>query len=201
MKKTPKLTPFITSLQLILETPKDLTIGEIFFILSEHGHPALILIFTLPLCFPLQLPGMSTPFGLLIALISIQMGFTKQLWLPHWILQKKLPRKMLHKVVQKIINFFSKHPIKPRLTILTENRVLLKFNGALICILAVILSLPIPIPMINLVSAVPILCLGLGLLRNDGIWVLAGYFFSTVCFLFFSWLINLGFAGVKHLVS
>ncbi|MES2198728.1 MAG: exopolysaccharide biosynthesis protein, partial [Chlamydiota bacterium] len=95
---------FINSLKRILKRPGEVTIQEILSILSEHGHPALLLIFTLPLCFPLQIPGMSTPFGLLLSLIGIQMGFRKRLWLPKWILRKKTPRKMLQKVIKKTIS-------------------------------------------------------------------------------------------------
>ena len=202
MNKKVPLSPFIASLKLILKSAGDVTIEKILFILSEHGHPALLLIFTLPLCFPLQIPGMSTPFGLLLALIGIQMGFTKYLWLPNWILRKKIPKKMLHKVIRKIIviSLFLRKFLRPRLRVLTKNRTSLKFNGVLICILALILALPIPVPMINLVSALPILSIGIGLLKEDGVCVLVGYFLSVVCFLFYSWLIHLGFAGIKHLL-
>ncbi len=202
MKNKVPLSPFLASLKLILKSSGAVTIEKILFILSEHGHPALLLIFTLPLCFPVQIPGMSTPFGLLLALIGIQMGFTKYLWLPNWILQKKIPKKMLHKVIRKIIiiSLFLRKFLKPRLRVLTKNRTSLKFNGVLIFILSLILALPIPVPMINLVSALPILCISIGLLKDDGICVLAGYFLAALCFLFYAWLVHLGFAGIKHLL-
>ncbi len=197
-----KHTPFILSLKLLLKRPKDSSIKEIFSILSEHGHPALILIFTLPLCFPVQIPGMSTPFGLLCSLMGLQMGFKKPLWLPAWLLRKKVSKKMLDRVVKKIItlSIFLRKFLRHRLPILTKNRAFITFNGILLFILALILSLPIPIPLINLISAIPMICLAIGLLKEDGICVLVGYFLSILCFLFFTWLIHIGFAGIKHLL-
>lgn len=197
-----KYTPFVLSLKLLLKSPKDSTVKKIFSILSEHGHPALILIFTLPLCFPIQIPGMSTPFGLLCSLVGVQIAFKKPLWLPNWLLRKKVSKKMLDKVVKKTINLsaFLQKFTKRRATVFTQNRAFITFNGILLFILALIVSLPIPIPTINLVSAIPIICISLGLLKEDGICVLVGYFFSIVCFLFFTWLIHLGFAGIEHLL-
>ena len=197
-----KHTPFVLSLKLLLKNPKDSTIKKIFSILSEHGHPALILIFTLPLCFPIQIPGMSTPFGLICSLIGLQMGFKKPLWLPKWLLRKKVPKKLLDKIIKKTITLstFLQKFIRRRATIFIQNRAFITFNGILLFVLALIVSLPIPVPMINLVSAIPMICVGLGLLKEDGICVLVGYFLSIVCFLFFAWLIHLGFAGIKHLL-
>lgn len=200
MVKTNKHCPFLASLKSILKRPKDISIKEIFSILSEYGAPACILIFTLPLCFPLQIPGMSTPFGLLVSLLGIQMGFRKRLWLPKWILRKKPSKKILDKVIKKTASIFSSSLFKPRLSFLAKNIFFIKFNSVLIFILALVLALPIPIPMINLVSALPIICLGIGLLKNDGLCILIGYFLTFLCFLFFSWLILFGFNGIKNLL-
>ncbi|MES2198727.1 MAG: exopolysaccharide biosynthesis protein [Chlamydiota bacterium] len=204
MKKTTvQNVPFTDALKHILKTPHAVSIKEILSILAKHGHATLLLIFSLPLCFPIQIPGLSTPFGLLLCLIGIQMGFTKRLWLPKWILQKKIPKKVLQKITEKIISIslFLERFLHPRLETLTQSITFVRLNGSLIAILALFLALPLPIPMTNFFSALPIIALALGILEDDGICILVGYFLSLVCFSFFFYLAYFGISEIKHLTE
>lgn len=202
-KTTVPSTPFTEALEIILKVPHVITIQKILSILAKHGHATLLLIFSFPLCLPIPLPGLSTPFGFLLCLIGIQMGFTKRLWLPKWILEKKIPKNTLDKIIKKVISIstFLQKFLKPRLPILTQNKSFIKINGTLIAMLSLLLSLPLPIPFTNLISTLPIICLGLGFLEDDGICILIGYFLALACFSFFFYIIYFGASEIKHLID
>ncbi len=202
-KKSAHYTSFPDALKNLLEIREDLTIEEILSILSGHGYAALLLIFTLPLCLPIPLLGLSTPFGLFLCLLGIQMGYTKHIWLPKRILKKKIPKKTLEKIVKKIISIslVLQRFLKSRLSFLVKKSLFIKINGTVIALLSLLLALPLPIPLTNFLAGIPIVCLALGFLEDDGVFVLIGYFLALVCFTVFSSLAYVGVNGIEHLAK
>jgi hypothetical protein len=194
--REPKPT-FADSLKQILDLCKvneKIKVGQIFKILSLKGYAAILIFFSLPFCTPLQIPGFSTPFGIILAFIGLRLAFAKKLWWPKWILETSFPSTTIEKLVNKImqvVQWIQKF-IKPRLTIFTSSVFFRRVNGLLVFFLALLLSLPLPIPFTNLLSAVPILCIGLGFLEDDGVFILLGYCFALVCFSAFIGLIFWG---------
>jgi hypothetical protein len=176
---------FIDSLQRILDLCKEvpeITIRQIFSILSGKGYAALLIIFSLPFCTPIQIPGFSTPFGLVLAFIGLRIVFAKRLWWPKWILDKKLKSEHVEKAVRVTIKGVQvlQKVLHPRLQILTENPILHRLHGILVFVFALFLSLPLPIPMTNLLAALPILFIGLGLLEDDGAAILIAYLLALM---------------------
>ncbi len=164
-----------------------ISIGEILNILSEKGQSLIILFSSLPFCQPLQIPGLSTPFGLAIAFIGLKMAFGKYAWLPKGILAKSITPQTLQKISEKLLWLLKKmnYWIYPRITWLCYYPAMQIINGLLISILGILLALPLPIPFSNLMAAWPILFIGLGLLKDDGIFILIGYFVSLFTFGYF----------------
>lgn len=164
-----------------------ISIGEILNILSKKGQSLIILILSLPFCQPLQIPGLSTPFGLAIAFIGLKMAFGKYAWLPKGILEKSITPQTLQKITEKILWLLKKMKgwIYPRLAWLCYNPSVHIINGLLISILGIFLALPLPTPFSNLMAAWSILFIGLGLLKDDGIFIFIGYFFSLFTFGYF----------------
>lgn len=164
-----------------------ISIGEIFDILSEKGQALLILFLSMPFCQPLQIPGLSTPFGLAIAFIGLKMALGNHAWLPKRILTRKIAPHTLQKITERILWLLKKISgwIYPRLAWLCNYPILQIINGLLICILGILLALPLPTPFSNLMAAWSILFIGLGLLKEDGVFILIGYFVSLVTFGFF----------------
>ncbi len=85
---------------------------------------------------------------------------------------------------------------RPRIKALVNNPTFHRLNGILVFFLGLILALPLPIPMTNLLAASPILCLGLGLLEDDGVFILISYALALVCFSAFA---TLFFWGKSYL--
>lgn len=201
-----KKPSFVDSLGIILnlsKTVEEIKIRQILEILSGKGYPALLIIFSLPFCFPIQIPGFSTPFGIILGLIGLRIAFGRKPWLPDWILDKSFKSHSIEKVVAKTISgvVYMQKLLHPRLLVFTQNPIFHRLNGLLIFFLAVLLSLPLPIPFTNLISAIPILCFGLGLLEDDGVAILIGYLLTILCFIYFFIIFLFGALGIKHLFS
>lgn len=189
--------PIHESLELIQEISEKnghMKVGQIFEVLSEKGFALLLILFSLPFCTPLQIPGFSTPFGLMLSFIGFRIAFRKKTWWPKKILEKEISKENIDKLVQKtkkVLNWLSKIT-QPRFSFLIENHLFRITNGILIFLMGLILCLPLPIPMSNLLSALPILFFGLGLLEEDGVMIIIAYTLASICFLGFILLISFG---------
>lgn len=205
MKTDKPKTGFIDSLYAIsafAEKSEKVSIREILNMLSSYGPAALCVLFSFPFCLPIPLPGVSIPFGVVLILVGLQMIFTGRLWLPNWLLNKRIPGRILKKIIDKVTKYtlFLQKFIHPRPGFLTGNRSFVRLNGILITIFSVFLALPIPIPMTNFFATLPIISLGLGMLEDDGICVFVGYLLSSVSLCFFFFLIYFGFGEIESLV-
>jgi hypothetical protein len=189
MKKIKTNSTIEEDILLLQEKGKNssISIGEILNILSEKGQSLIILFLSLPFCQPLQIPGLSTPFGLAIAFLGLKMAFGKYAWLPKGILAKSITPQTLQKISEKLLWLLKKmnYWIYPRITWLCYNPSVHIINGLLISILGILLALPLPTPFSNLMAAWSILFIGLGLLKDDGIFILIGYFVSLFTFGYF----------------
>lgn len=154
-----------------------LSIKEILRILSGKGRTLLLILLSLPFCQPIQIPGLSTPFGLIIAFFGIRMTFGKRIWLPRKLLAKKISPSTLKKITNKTLLLIRKlRPfIRPRFTWACHSRIMSRGNGLIFFILGVFLALPLPIPFSNLSAAWSIVLIALGVLEDDGIFILIGY--------------------------
>lgn len=185
-------------IQEICEKEGKMKVSQIFDILSEKGFAVLIILFSLPFCTPIQIPGFSTPFGLMLSFIGLRIAFRKKKWWPKKILEKEISKEHIEKLIEKtkkVLKWLSKIT-QPRFYFLIENHLFRITNGLLIFFLGLLLCLPLPIPMSNLLSALPILFFGLGLLEEDGIMIILAHIFSLICFTAFFLLI---FIGRKYL--
>lgn len=162
-------------------------IKEIIEILSGKSQSLILIFLTLPFCLPIQIPGFSTVFGLIIALIGVQIACSKRLWLPKPLLFKTVPSIVLQKITDKSLYLLKKMKrfMRPRLDWLCRHPLTQVINGLAIVLLAILLALPLPIPLSNMAVAWPILFISLGMLKDDGVFILIGYLTSLFAFLFF----------------
>lgn len=166
---------------------KAVSIGEILEILSGKGPLLVLLFLSLPFCQPLQIPGFSTPFGIIIAIIGFRSALGKQMWLPKKLLFKNIPARVVKKIADKALYVMKKIKrwMHPRWSILCEGLVARIINGFILAFLGICLALPLPVPLTNLAAGWSIFLLSFGLLESDGLFVLLGYLTSFVTFLFF----------------
>jgi len=169
------------------QTQKTISIGEILEILSGSGCVLILIFLSLPFCQPLQIPGLSTPFGLAIAFIGFRLEFGQRVWLTKKILLKTISAATVQKISEKFLKLMKKMArlIHPRLKWMCKHRIMRICNRLLIVLLGIFLALPLPIPLTNLAAGWAILLVSIGLLEDDGIFILMGYFISLLIIAFF----------------
>lgn len=182
---------------LTLANGHSLTIKMILKELKGRGYPALVVLISLPFCLPIQIPGFSTPFGLILFFIGLRIAFGKRFHWPKSLLNKEISYATLEKLIhgcKKVLNCVKKW-IHPRWTYL-HHPFFHIFHGLLIALLGLILALPLPIPFSNILTALPLIFLGIGLLEDDGLWLSIGYILSLIPIIFLFWLIGLAFKTI-----
>lgn len=153
------------------DRPASLTVGELVDKAAEAGFAFLVGLLTL-----IAIPffGLSTPFGLAIALIGGQMMIgRRQPWLPARARRRVLKLEMLDRVatlLAKRTRWIAKST-RRRLEWLIRPRLV----GLGIVFLALGLALPLPIPGSNLVFLIPLFIYSIGVLERDGAWILVGH--------------------------
>lgn len=169
------------------ETQPSITIEQLIKALSGKGRSLIVAFLTIPFCQPLQIPGLSTPFGIVITFFGLRMMLGKEIWLPRKILNRPIKIQTLKKITDRAIAILDKTKsfIHPRLHFMYQSQVMEKINGILICILGILLALPLPVPLTNLTSAWSIFLISLGTIENDGLLILLGFICTLLTFSFF----------------
>lgn len=165
----------------------EVTLRETIAILQGRGFDLLILLLALPFILPIPLPGLSTPFGFVIALIAARMVLGQRPWLPAKLLNTRLPSGFFPRVIggaRRIVRVLELL-LRPRLPWLTRSPHVLRLHAAVILASALMLLLPFP-PGTNLPPALCIIIMAAGLLERDGLFVLAGYVMLAVNLVLFA---------------
>lgn len=184
--KHPTFVESLQVIQVLTQTKETLKLDEIFHILAGRGYPALLILIGLPFIFPIQIPGLSTPFGLILTFIGLRMAFGKKPWWPDWIKNKEVKSSVIKGIADKTIAIFKKvqKVLKPRLPFLLWDP-FKHLHGLTIFFLAIFLSLPLPIPFTNTLASLPIILFGIGMLEDDGLIILMAYFCTLLCLGYF----------------
>ena len=172
------------------------TLREVLGLLHGRGYVLLVMLLALPFCTPVPLPGLSTPFGLIITIIGARLALGAKPWLPARLLNTRLPPKVFAKVfafTRKIILGFERL-LRPRLLWVTGTPRREQLHGVPIVVCALMLLLPLPVPFSNVIPAWGIMLIAGGLLERDGAFIVAGYVASLVTIAFFA---IIGIFGVE----
>ncbi len=174
------------------------TLREVVGVLHGRGYVLLVLLLCLPFCTPLPLPGLSTPLGLMIALIGLRLALGQKPWLPARLLDRRLPPETFRKVfaATRRLVIALERLLRPRLIWLcaTPRREQLHALPMVFC--AALLLLPLPVPFSNTIPAWAIVCLCGGLLERDGAFIVAGYVGTLLAAAFFAAIAILGVGAV-----
>ena len=149
-----------------------ISIGDLLAALGERAFGALIFIFAFPNVLPTP-PGTSTLLGAPLVFLAAQLCLGWRPWLPAVVAQRSISRIDYARLVGRIHPWLvrAERLLQPRLRSLT--RFPMEHVIGLVClVLALLLVLPIPLG--NVLPALAISLLALGLLERDGLWVLAG---------------------------
>src|SRR5687768_15821211 len=65
---------------------RPISLREIIAVIQGRAYTLLLILFSLPFCLPLPLPGLSTALGAVIAIIGLRLSLRLEPWLPARIL-------------------------------------------------------------------------------------------------------------------
>lgn len=177
------------------------TLREVLGLLHGRGYVLLVMLLALPFCTPVPLPGVSTPFGLIITIIGVRLSLGAKPWLPSRLLDTRLPPAIFAKVfafTRKIVLGFERL-LRPRMLWVTASPRREQLHAVPIVICALMLLLPLPVPFSNVVPAWGIMLIAGGLLERDGRFIIAGYVAALFTLAFFAAIGIFGVGGVEML--
>ena len=166
------------------------TLGELERMLKGRGFGMFLLLLALPFTFPIAIPGLSVPFGLVIMLIGLRLAAGQKPWLPAFILRREISYALLEKTVGIGLKLAVKmeRVVKPRMHFLQRWPGMLNLIGLGIASGGLLLSLPLPplIPFSNTIPAFAVLFLTAGMIERDGLLVLVGHIVNIAAWIYFS---------------
>jgi len=152
-----------------LDADRDHTLGELLEAIDDKGFGLLLIILALPSALPLPATGYSTPFGIMIVTLGVQMLRGRHTpWLPEKAKKTRLPRRLFRGMIDGGTKFLGwvEHLIRPRFYWITKTNgrrllaTLVLLMGALMCL---------PIPGTNSFPAGVVFLVGVCLSEEDGL--------------------------------
>ncbi|MBD2304306.1 exopolysaccharide biosynthesis protein [Chroococcidiopsis sp. FACHB-1243] len=156
------------------------SLGELVVELGDRAYGPLLVICALPEALPLPVAGVSAIIAIPLMLVSAQLslGFSRP-YLPKWLAKRRWKQKNLAKVVEKGLNYLAKAEkiVRPRWGFITS-RLVQRLLGLFILLMAIIIALPIPLG--NMLPAIAIVVISLGMSEGDGLLVIVGVVAASI---------------------
>jgi hypothetical protein len=173
----PTHLPLGETLKRLLETDdaRGLSIREITEAVGEKGFGLLLIVLSLPSALPVPAPGYSTPFGIMMAIISVQMMSARRtVWLPKKLGNIRITPKIANTMLGSASKFLKmiERFIRPRQKWI-RSRPGQSGLAVIVCVMACLMILPIPLT--NTFPAMVIFMIGVGLSEEDGLLAIAAF--------------------------
>jgi hypothetical protein len=152
---------------------------------------------------PIPLPGVSTAFGIVIAIVGALLFVGRPPWVPKRLGKLTLESSIVLKICSGLERLLARleHLVKPRGRAVCRHKGMRRLNGLLFLVLGFLLSLPLPIPFSNNLPAVAIFLISWGMLEEDAIVMSLGYLASIATFAFFAALVVLPYLASTKLLA
>ena len=174
MRQTAGRLPLSQVLHVLADDPirERISIGDLLAALGDRAIGALLFIFAFPNVLPTP-PGTSAILGAPLLFLAAQLAFGRPPWLPAIITKRSMSRDDFQSLFRRISPWLARAEklLKPRLSSLALPP--MEYLIGLVCLLLATL-LVLPIPLGNMLPALAISLIALGVLERDGLWVLAG---------------------------
>ncbi|TLS53999.1 exopolysaccharide biosynthesis protein [Paenibacillus antri] len=185
-----------------LKRDRRLRVGELLEALRDKGPFFILMVLSVPFLQPIALPGVSTPFGFVLALLAIGILIGQDLPMPGWIRRYALPQRGVSLLFRGAVALFRRLErwSKPRrMPALTASDGALKGHALLMLVSSVLLMLPLPIPFSNSLPAYVVAFVALGYLLRDGALFLLAYVFALLTGAYFALIAVVGIEGLQLL--
>ncbi len=174
--------PLSRRLAQILETQPGggaVSVNQLLDRTGGRGLFLVVILLCLPFVAPVSVPGMSTPFGVLIAVMASRFARGKPPHVPGRLGARPMPPRLQRAVLGgglKVLRLLEKL-IRPRRTGWMGWPLAQKANAALIVFMALMLALPLPPipPFTNALPSYAIILIAASMMEEDGVLIWAGY--------------------------
>jgi hypothetical protein len=149
-----------------------ISVGDLLTLLGDRAIGALLFIFAVPNVLPVP-PGTSAILGAPLIFLAAQLAFGGAPWLPGIVAKRSVSHADFASIVRRIVPWLQRaeRMLQPRWTWLALPP--MEYAIGAVC-LALAMVLVLPIPLGNMLPALAISLLALGILEQDGLWALAG---------------------------
>jgi hypothetical protein len=160
--------------QAAMVTSERVTLRDMAEFLGDRSIGGLLLILALPMALPVPAPGISVIFGVPLIVISAQLALGyRRAWLPARLAQRPVSRATFLAIVERMLPQLRRleRIVRPRARGLAGAWT--KVPVGIIClVLAIIITLPVPLG--HVVPGTAISVLALGLIERDGVAIALG---------------------------
>ena len=167
------------------------TLRELIAHVGEQGLLVFSAILAMPFMIPVSLPFMSTVLGLPMLLIAIAVILGRLPWIPERLLTRELPSETVRQVLgrgERLVRRIE-HLFRPRLLALTGSAAINSVHGLVMAVVVLVLMAPLPfVPFANMLPAIAVILLCLGIAERDGFLIIAGYVVAIVSTAYIAWL-------------
>lgn len=184
---------------LIQSNGNGVSLAEAMHALKGRGMAVVMLIVSIPFLIPVPTTfGLSAPAGLGVMLLGLYIMIGREPRLPAWMGK----RRLTHGTLERVVWFTRKYEklVKPRLKFMTWPGID-RFLGLSVIFAGFTLGLPGP----NFIPALAVVCLLIGLIERDGLFVLLGQLVNLFLLAFLVLVTYLvlvyGYSGAKSMVE
>lgn len=158
---------------LALDTSRErVAVADLLTALGDRASAALLFVFAFPNVLPTP-PGTSAVLGAPLIFLAAQIALGREPWLPSVIAKRSMTRLDFAALVGRISPWLARaeRMLRPRAAVLALPP--MEYLVGIVCLLLA-LVLVLPIPLGNMLPALAISLMALGILARDGMWVLVG---------------------------
>lgn len=153
-----------------------LRLSEVLSAADDRGFALVLLLATFPFVLPFPTLGLATPVGFALALAALGLVMGRPAALPASLGALEIGPAALHRAAAVVsrATWVLARLTRPRMPFMLGRGMRIALGLSLFTA-AVVLGLPIPLPLSNFFPAVAIILLAAGVLEGDGLLVLAGH--------------------------
>jgi hypothetical protein len=154
-------------------------LGEVFDVLGARASALLVVVCALPFSTPISIPGLSTPFGLVILLLASRYFMALPPWLPERLRRVCLPADFFAKMIgasARLVGWLERR-LRTRWVGLTDKEWKRRLHTSVVIFAALLLMIPLPPlpPFTNTLPALVAVVITFSVLKRDGLATLAGH--------------------------
>ena len=166
--------------------------------MTPRDQAVLTLVLSAAFLHPVPMPGISTLFGMVIAVCGWRISLGKGPWIPKRWLERELPARFLGKVFEFFAGAFNpvERLVRPRGRWLAAHPGMRRANGLALALMGILIVVPLP-PPTNFPPAIGGVLLSAGVLEDDLLVIGLGWVGVALNVLIFGAIAIYGWEGVQ----